>query len=91
VRNQAKAQEGTSIDHAPPTTARASERELREAYAAAVSHGADSTWCAAVEERGYGTLGLLTLAVLRLPDLVLYAHVAQAFGRIRRSIGSRRW
>jgi hypothetical protein len=31
-----------------------------------------------VEERGYGTLRLLTLAVLRLPDLVPYAHVAQA-------------
>jgi hypothetical protein len=79
VCNQAKAQADTGIDHALATTARATERELREAYAAAVSHGADSTWCAAVEERGYGTLRLLTLATLRLPDLFLYAHVAHAF------------
>jgi hypothetical protein len=79
VGDQAKARADTGIDHALGITARASERELRDAYAAAVSHGADSTWSAAVEERGYGTLRLLTLAVLRLPDLVLYAHVAQAF------------
>ena len=70
------AQAAARADSAP----RASERELRQAYAAAVSDGADSTWCAAAQERGYGTLRLLTLATLRLPDLFLYAHVAQAFG-----------
>jgi hypothetical protein len=75
VCNQSRAEAGTSADD----TVEASAWELREAYAAAVSHGVESTWCAAVEERGYGTLRLLTLAVLRLPDLVLYAHVAQAF------------
>ena len=63
-------------DNAP----QANERELRQAYATAVSDGADNTWCAAAQERGYGTLRLLTLATLRLPDLFLYAHVAQAFG-----------
>ena len=31
------------------------------------------------EERAYGTLRLLTLATLRLPDLFLYAHVLQVF------------
>lgn len=75
VSNQAKAQLGTAADRAVP----ASERELREALAMAVSHGAESTWCVAAEERDYGTLRLLTLAALRLPDLFLYAHVAQAF------------
>jgi len=57
----------------------ATERELRDAYAAAVSHGARNTRCTADEERAYGTLRLLTLVMLRLPDLFLYAHVAQAF------------
>jgi FAD/FMN-containing dehydrogenase len=75
VGNQAKAQVGRSPDHAVPT----SEPELRAAYAMAVSHGAESTWCVAAEERGYGTLRLLTLATLRLPDLFLYAHVAETF------------
>jgi hypothetical protein len=75
VCNQAKAHAGASSEHA----VRAIARELRRAYSAAIWHGADNTWCAAVEERGYGTLRLLTLATLRLPDLVLYAHVAQAF------------
>jgi len=75
VANQAKAQADTGDDHA----VHARDRELHEAYAAAVSHGADSTWCAAAQERGYGTLRLLTLATLRLPDLFLYTHVAQTF------------
>jgi hypothetical protein len=52
---------------------------LRDAYAAAVSHGARNTRCTADGERAYGTLRLLTLATLRLPDLFLYAHVAEAF------------
>jgi hypothetical protein len=56
------------------------ERELRRAYAAAVSHGAQNTRCSADEERAYGTLRLLTLATLRLPDLVLYVHVLQTYG-----------
>jgi hypothetical protein len=76
VCDQARAQAATRTDNAP----QASERELRQAYAAAVSDGADNTWCAAAQERGYGTLRLLTLATLRLPDLFVYAHVAQAFG-----------
>ncbi|HTP20994.1 MAG TPA: hypothetical protein VMJ65_15425, partial [Solirubrobacteraceae bacterium] len=73
--NQAKAQADTGADQAVP----ARDGELREAYAVAVSQGVESTWCAAAQERGYGTLRLLTLATLRLPDLFLYAHVTQAF------------
>ena len=79
MRNQPRAQSGTGIDQALGTAAHATERELRDAYAAAVSHGARNTRCAA-DERAYGTLRLLTLATVRLPDLFLYAHVAQAFG-----------
>jgi hypothetical protein len=76
VCEQATAQAAARAGNAPQAT----ERELRRAHAAAVSDGADNTWCAAGQERGYGTLRLLTLATLRLPDLFLYAHVAQAFG-----------
>jgi hypothetical protein len=76
VCDRATAQAAARADNAP----RASERELRQVYVAAVSDGAENTWCAAAQERGYGTLRLLTLATLRLPDLFLYAHVAQAFG-----------
>jgi hypothetical protein len=76
VCDRATAPAATRADTAP----QASERELRQAYAAAVSDGADNTWCDAAQERGYGTLRLLTLATLRLPDLFLYAHVARAFG-----------
>jgi hypothetical protein len=79
VRNQPRTRSGTDIDPALGTAAHATEQELRNAYAAAVSHGARNTRCAADEERAYGTLRLLTLATLRLPDLFLYAHVTQAF------------
>ena len=34
--------------------------------------------CTPEEERAYGTLRLLTLAALRLPDLYLYAHLLEA-------------
>jgi len=79
VRNQPRTRSGIGIDQARVTAAQATERELRDAYAAAVSHGARNTRCTADEERAYGTLRLLTLVMLRLPDLFLYAHVAQAF------------
>jgi hypothetical protein len=69
-----------NMNRAVAIAAEAGERELRRAYAAAVSHGVDNTRCAADEERVYGTLRLLTLATLRLPDLFLYAHVMQMFG-----------
>ena len=44
-----------------------------------VAHGSRNTQCSAAEERAYGTLRLLTLSTLRLPDLFLYAHVLQVF------------
>jgi hypothetical protein len=54
--------------------AAAGEPELRRAYGAAVANGATNTGCTAEEERAYGVLRLLTLALLRLPDLALCAH-----------------
>jgi hypothetical protein len=41
--------------------------------------GRTNTLCTAEQERGYGTLRLLTLASLRLPDLVLYSHLLEGF------------
>ena len=91
VRNPPRPESGTGIDQALGTAAHATERELRNAYAAAVSHGARNTRCAADEERAYGTLRLLTLATLRLPDLFLYATWPRRSARTRTSIESRRW
>jgi hypothetical protein len=41
----------------------------RVLYVRAVAHGAANPQCSAVRERRYGTLRLLTLASLRVPDL----------------------
>jgi hypothetical protein len=54
-----------------------SPTQMRQEYLRAVVAGSANTRCTAPEERGYGTLRLLTLAALRLPDLALYAHWAQ--------------
>jgi hypothetical protein len=64
-----------SITGALASAAVAGERGLSPAYRAAVAEGARNTGCTAGEERAYGLLRLLTLATLRLPDLLLYAHV----------------
>jgi hypothetical protein len=68
-----------NMNRAVATAAAADEPQLRRAYSAALAHGSRSTQCSAAEERAYGTLRLLTLATLRLPDLFLYAHVLQVF------------
>ena len=49
-------------------------------YQRAIAHGAHNTQCTAEQERAYGTLRLLTLATLRLPDLMLYAHLLHVHG-----------
>lgn len=46
-------------------------------YQRAIADGAHNTQCTAEQERAYGTLRLLTL---RLPDLVLYAHLLHVHG-----------
>ena len=66
------------IKRAIALAAAAGEPELRRAYAAAIAHGAINTGCTAEEERAYGALRLLTLALLRLPDLALCAHLVHA-------------
>ena len=68
-----------SVDRAVAIAAAADQTELRSLYGQAVSHGAANTLCMPGEERAYGTLRLLTLAMLRLPDLYLYAHLLEAF------------
>ena len=67
-----------SVNRAVAIAAAADEAELRSLYERAVSHGAANTLCTPGEERAYGTLRLLTLATLRLPDLYLYAHLLEA-------------
>jgi hypothetical protein len=65
------------MNQAVAIAAAADEPELRRAYAAGIAWGATSTQCTAEEERMHGTLRLLAQAMLRLPDLFLYAHVVE--------------
>jgi hypothetical protein len=64
------------LQQAVLVAAAASATQMREAYRRAVLEGSANTQCTARQERDYGTLRLLTLATLRLPDLTLYAHWA---------------
>jgi hypothetical protein len=66
-----------NMSRAVAIAATADEQGLSRAYAAGLARGATNTQCAAEEERTYGTLRLLTLATLRLPDLFLYAHIVE--------------
>jgi len=68
------------MDRAVSAAAATSEPEMRRVYRRAVAHGAANTGCTPHRERTYGTLRLLTLATLRLPDLVLYAQLADVYG-----------
>jgi hypothetical protein len=66
-----------NMSRAVAMAAAADEPRLRRAYAAGIARGASNTECSAEDERTYGTLRLLTLATLRLPDLFLYAHIVE--------------
>ena len=66
-----------SMSRAVAIAAAVDDPGLRRAYAAGVDGGASNTQCSAENERTYGTLRLLTLATLRLPDLFLYAHIVE--------------
>jgi hypothetical protein len=66
-----------NIGRAVAIAAAADEPGLRRGYAAGIVRGASNTQCSAEEERTYGTLRLLTLATLRLPDLFLYANIVE--------------
>ena len=75
---QRRVEMNMSVNRAVAIAAAADQTELRSLYGQAVSHGAANTLCTPEEERAYGTLRLLTLATLRLPDLYLYAHLLEA-------------
>ena len=67
-----------SVNRAVGIAAATDETELRSSYERAVSHGAANTLCTPEEESAHGTLRLLTLATLRLPDLYLYGYLLEA-------------
>jgi hypothetical protein len=71
------AQMNMGVNRALAIAAAADRTELRSSYERAVSHGAVNTLCTPGEERAHGTLRLLTLATLRLPDLYPYAHLLE--------------
>ena len=64
-----------SIAQAVQEAAHASDAQLRKSYEVALAHGATNTACRPDEERLYGTLRLMTLAILRLPDLAMIAQL----------------
>ncbi len=67
-----------SVNRAVAIAATTDQKGLRSLYGQTVSRGAANTLCTPEEERAYGTLRLLTLATLRLPDLYLHAHLLEA-------------
>jgi hypothetical protein len=64
-----------NIEQAVDEAAHASDAQLRKSYEVALAHGATNTACRPGEERLYGTLRLVTLAILRLPDLAMIAQL----------------
>jgi len=67
------------MQRALKVAAATSELEMRRAYRRAVADGARNTGCTPDRERDYGALRLLTLATLRMPDLALYAGLADVY------------
>jgi hypothetical protein len=63
------------VNRAVAVAAAADEPQMRRAYGSAVCNGARNSGCTADEERASGVLRLLTLALLRLPDLAVCGHV----------------
>ena len=61
------------MQRALEVAAATSELEMRRGYRRAVADGARNTGCTPDRERDYGALRLLTLATLRMSDLVLFA------------------
>ena len=66
------------LQHAAMAAAAVSPGQMRRGYRQAIWQGEANTQCSAGQERGYGALRLLTLAMLRLPELYLYAHLTHA-------------
>ena len=66
-----------TIEQAVDEAAHASDAGLRKSYEVALAYGATDTGCRAEEERLCG-IRLITLAILRLPDLALLAQLMHA-------------
>ena len=64
-----------NIDQAVHEAAQATDAPLRKAYGIALARGATNTGCMSEGELLYGTLRLLALATLRLPDLAMIAQL----------------
>ncbi|MGO9898824.1 MAG: hypothetical protein ACLP0J_03820 [Solirubrobacteraceae bacterium] len=64
-----------NIEQAVEEAAHASDAQLRKSYDVALAYGATNTGWRPEEERLYGTLRLVTLAILRLPDLAMIAQL----------------
>ena len=64
-----------NLEQAVDEAAHASDAQLRKSYVMAVAHGATNTGCRPDEDRLYGTLRLVTLAILRLPDLAMIVQL----------------
>jgi hypothetical protein len=77
VEGQETKEEPTAmnIEQAVDEAARASDARLRKSYEVALAHGATDTGCSPEEDRLCGTLQLVTLAILRLPDLAMIAQL----------------
>ena len=57
-------------------------------YGRAVAFGVANTQCSSERERQFGALRLLTLSMLRLPDVALYGELLHS---TRRSSGPAAW
>ena len=64
-----------NIEQAIDEAAHDSDARLRKSYEVALAHGATNTACRPDEERLDGALRLITLAILRLPDLAMIAQL----------------
>jgi hypothetical protein len=64
-----------NINRALALAATAGQAELRRLYARALVRGATNTSCTAEQERGFGPPRLVTLALIRVSDLALSAHL----------------
>jgi hypothetical protein len=68
-----------NIDQAVAAAAATPRPDVGRAYRRAIALGIHNTRCTPEQESAYGTLRLLTLTTLRLPDLMLYAHLLHVY------------
>ena len=66
------------VSQAVARAAAAGVGEMAQAYSAALSAGGEDVGLSRNQELQIGTLGLLLLALVRMPDLFLYCNVLEA-------------